>query len=1714
MVCMAFIKIVVRLPVFIALVALFCPINLWALTALDTDGDGAPDISEVANNTSITDPMDWPQPFDDITNQHPAYTSTLWGWEQNLIDECSAGLFCPDRVPQKQLAAKWLLSAIESPGYLPPPALGGVYTDVGASGLFAGWIEEAARRGIALECDGSRFCPTQILTRATWAIMVIKAKNAPGYQPPAAVSSPFSDIDIGIPGVFGDGDSYADWIIHYARSGAIPDCIGDRFCPNEVLTGSAVIQELFGEFDIDGDWVRNLFDSDRDGDGVENLADLFPDDASDHADMDMDGLGDNNDPDKDGDGLANASDPFPANPSDIAGMWAMDQINGNVTPDASANSFDATVFSAGLVAGNQGNALNFSGASDYLSIPYEALRSAADMTLGMWIRTSSALGQTVFSGAEIYNDNSTRLDFETPSRLCYYHGVRVWPRECWTITPVNDASWHHIVIVRDDFNDLITLYLDGETYGADYNGIDAIKLEPNGLVLGQDQDEVGGDFDDNDVFDGDIDDLRIYRRSLSRAAITNWYNNTNWLSIERQVSQSEDDAERPGAPNLTSGSLDFYRDTVGVRFTQIGVPSGATIEQAFIEWTSSSTLSSAITVPIKGELSPNPATFGNENPIDGRVATTATVNWNPEPWVWRGTYRTPDLSNIVQEVIDQPGWGLGNAMAFILDEDPGGSTDRRSAFSWDAFAVDAPRLVVYYSGASADQSPPTAPANLVGASVSNPVALTWLNATDPDSGIDRYRIYRGLGPTLMHRIGDIQDGASFTDGAALANTRYFYQVSAINGAGLEGEKSTSLEITTVGNDAAINHLSFDDGSGAIASDISINGLHGAVHGGQWVAGNINGALQLDGIDDYVSLPGQTLDGAGDISLGLWVKTTKNTPQVLISGANDRDQEEFVLQLASNVEVEFYASNNRLDWDIDAIDDGEWHHILVVIDDIYNVVTLHIDGVSQGTQRLSLDYVRLAVNGLIIGQYQDGVEDINFDYGFEGELDDFRVYHQVLNWLEVQQVVAGDITPPSAPQNFSVQTGTGQQNQLTWEAASDGETGVCGYRIYRGVSAGSLTLLATVANVTHYIDANTTANTTYFYQISAVNCIDGESAVSATVSITTGDDSMLAFTALDPADWNETAVRKVLHGFAYAGLTTDAQISAWATMSADQAIVEMLSFEPYNQTLAPSQDGTSNHAASLAQLQDFWGGNDPFNPMRWDKRQYYSALSSDGNGGTRLSTGNLERTFSQAVATRGLNPFLHKLVFYLTNYQMAVSIRKTEPGLMRDYYDVLMDALTSGKNFVEVITAGAESTAVTRAYNHDDNIYHNDIMEFEGNDDFAREYFQLFFRIQGETEDHDYHEQVTIENNAHLLTGMRIDREPNAYGSTNPNDSHVAPINFTDHVDGMGDLHYNQTLHHGNCLEILHNTICGANAAEKLEALAPYAANHIESLNNIPINVVNFFADDNLTSDKIDAIQASWRSADFDLLMFIRAYAISTAFHSDDTYKLRSSFDRALSLFNTIVLDNQEIFLGLEQWQSTERWLGEQGLSVFSPVRDVFGHQTGLQASVNPNIFKRSYDFQIDITLFDEDRTTYYDDETETTQTTWYKDWGMVAPKNGANQYVVSEVADWLWQRLIADGGKNFDIVAKAQVYALLARGFDFGYVATLETAETDVERVFSSDALTTEPALAALISQLSAETIALDSVDVDNVRRIANRRVGQAAQFIAMLPYSFVLEGK
>lgn len=139
---------------------------------------------------------------------------------------------------------------------------------------------------------------------------------------------------------------------------------------------------------------------------------------------------------------------------------------------------------------------------------------------------------------------------------------------------------------------------------------------------------------------------------------------------------------------------------VGLRFQDLAIPQGATITQAYIEFTARDTDSDEASLTLYGEKRAAAPSFvdqseamdtpGNRD-LSERVRTSSSVMWSPEAWRSGERYRTPDLAPIVQEIVNQEGWTLGNALVILVEGE--GS---RSAVSYDHDPSAAPRLVVEY----------------------------------------------------------------------------------------------------------------------------------------------------------------------------------------------------------------------------------------------------------------------------------------------------------------------------------------------------------------------------------------------------------------------------------------------------------------------------------------------------------------------------------------------------------------------------------------------------------------------------------------------------------------------------------------------------------------------------------------------------------------------------------------------------------------------------------------------------------------------------------------------------------------------------------------------------------------------------------------------------------------------------------------------------------
>jgi hypothetical protein len=177
-------------------------------------------------------------------------------------------------------------------------------------------------------------------------------------------------------------------------------------------------------------------------------------------------------------------------------------------------------------------------------------------------------------------------------------------------------------------------------------------------------------------------------------------------TVSARVATGSDDAEQRqtgGTVYTNSSDLELVYDSsttgnqyVGMRFANLGIPQGATITNAYIQFTVDETNSGTTSLTIKGQAADNAATFTTAlNNISSRPTTTASVTWAPVAWSTVGQagagQQTPDLKDIVQEIVNRSGWSANNGMAIIIT-----GTGERTAEAYEGSASQAAQLVVTY----------------------------------------------------------------------------------------------------------------------------------------------------------------------------------------------------------------------------------------------------------------------------------------------------------------------------------------------------------------------------------------------------------------------------------------------------------------------------------------------------------------------------------------------------------------------------------------------------------------------------------------------------------------------------------------------------------------------------------------------------------------------------------------------------------------------------------------------------------------------------------------------------------------------------------------------------------------------------------------------------------------------------------------------------------
>ena len=165
------------------------------------------------------------------------------------------------------------------------------------------------------------------------------------------------------------------------------------------------------------------------------------------------------------------------------------------------------------------------------------------------------------------------------------------------------------------------------------------------------------------------------------------------------AASSDDASEAATVVTLAGATLSFVAaNTIGVRFTSVTLPAGATVLSASLRFTGSGAKNPYSVITVRGEADSNASTFtAAASNITDRVATINSSTWIPAAWVTDGE-DSVDVADIVSDVIGVSGWAAGNAMAFILSSATGSDRDARS---YDDTPSKSPFLDITFSSPAA-----------------------------------------------------------------------------------------------------------------------------------------------------------------------------------------------------------------------------------------------------------------------------------------------------------------------------------------------------------------------------------------------------------------------------------------------------------------------------------------------------------------------------------------------------------------------------------------------------------------------------------------------------------------------------------------------------------------------------------------------------------------------------------------------------------------------------------------------------------------------------------------------------------------------------------------------------------------------------------------------------------------------------------------------------
>lgn len=564
---------------------------------------------------------------------------------------------------------------------------------------------------------------------------------------------------------------------------------------------------------------------------------------------------------------------------------------------------------------------------------------------------------------------------------------------CTSGVDYDDGNWHHVVGVKNATSSIL-LYVDGILVASD-TSIAATSTIANAgdLYFGADSDETGG-------WDGNLDDIKIYRYARSQSQVVEDLNAIHPFSGSPVSSHALYWNFDEGQGTTANSKSSVVTPSTAGTLTSIATP--ATTSSG---WTASGKVNKAVIF----DGSDDKVVLATAN--DGPVDFNGSEQFSASAWIYVSTMPTSTASDkdaIIakwDDTSNQAAYRLyvenddtdatGNIEVQVYDESASqaltatGTTDQISQNTWYhvAFSFNggtagtAGDLKLYIDGQSSAQN--SANGSFAGIEdLASDFTVGDYDATDGTAGntaftgtIDEVKVYSGV-LSVENVLVDMNIGGS-------------------------NSISTTTKESSIGVDsetAPVGYWPMDENTGT-TSTFDYSGadhtgtLNGTMTSTDWVPGKFGSALDFDGSDDYVAVTDPadgSLDFAsGDFTVSAWFKKTNASSQRFVSKkqTNTADVGYALGDNATNLYFNIADGVNSDNPTVSATAyrDGKWHNIVGVVERGVGV-TLYVDGIVANQD-----------TAIATGSVSTA-DDLNFarvsggGSSFAGQLDDIKIYN--------------------------------------------------------------------------------------------------------------------------------------------------------------------------------------------------------------------------------------------------------------------------------------------------------------------------------------------------------------------------------------------------------------------------------------------------------------------------------------------------------------------------------------------------------------------------------------------------------------------------------------------------------------------------------------------------------------------------------------------------